>query len=135
PSLRQWQRDPELGAPARLARDLDRSLVGLDDLLRDRHAESGSLLLGGEERVEDAFDLVGRDAASVVAYPDDGPTVAVLEEQVDPPSLRDAGQSVDRVVEQVGEDRAELLRVGLDGRTGDVVARDGDLARVELGTE
>ena len=49
---------------------------------------------------------------------------AVLDEEVDAAALGDAGERVDRVVEDVGEDLAELLGVGDDGRAGDVVARD-----------
>src|SRR6185295_2813273 len=66
-SRRQRQGDRELGAAAGLADDVDGALVRLDDLARDRHAEPGALVLGGEERIEDAADLVGRNTAAVVA--------------------------------------------------------------------
>ena len=81
----------------------------LDDLLRDRHAEAGALLLGGEERVEDAVDACRRDAAAVVADAHRRAAAAVLDEEVDAPALGDAAERVDRVVEDVDEDLAELL--------------------------
>src|SRR5205823_1763033 len=105
---RHRQRDLELGPAADLARHLDRALVRLDDLLRDRHAEPGAALLGGEERVEDAVELLGRDAAAVVAHPDGGEAVAVLDEQVDAPSLGNRRERVDGVVDDVGEHLAAL---------------------------
>src|SRR5437899_3217589 len=129
---RHRQRDLELGPAADLARHLDRALVRLDDLLRDRHAEPGAVLLGGEERVEDAVELLGRDARAVVAQADGGEPVAVLQEEVDAPAFRDGCERVDRVVEDVGEHLPELLGVGLNGGAGDVVARDRHLGRVEL---
>src|SRR5881397_4144984 len=65
---RQRQRHLELAAAARLAHHVDRALVRLDDLLGDRHPEARALVLGGEEGVEDAVELVGGDAAAVVPY-------------------------------------------------------------------
>ena len=57
-SLGHRQRDDELGAASQLAGDVDRAAVRLDDLPRDRQAEPGAVLLRGEERVEDALELV-----------------------------------------------------------------------------
>src|SRR5690242_1823894 len=93
---RQRQRDLELGTPADLAHDVHGALVRLDDLPRDRHPETRALLLGGEERIEDAGDLVVRDPAAVVAEADGRPTVAVLDEEVDAPALGYGGERVDR---------------------------------------
>ena len=52
----------------RLARDLDRGAVRLDDPVDDRQSEPGSLAdrLGGEERIEDAFERVRVHAGSRV---------------------------------------------------------------------
>src|SRR5262245_49237875 len=87
PSPRQRERDAELGGAPDLAHHVDGPLVRLDDLLRDRHTEAGPLLLRREEGVEDALDLVRRDAATVVTHPDGRAPVAVLDEQVDAPVL------------------------------------------------
>src|SRR6185369_17891376 len=97
------------------------ALVRLDDLLRDGHAEARSLLLGREEGIEDALDLVRRDAAAVVAHAHGGALAAVLDEQVDAAALRHGPERVDGVVEDVGEYLPELLAVGDDRRAGDVV--------------
>src|SRR5216117_4194925 len=132
---RQRQRHLELGTAARLAHHVDRALVRLDDLLRDRHAETGALLLGGEEGVEDAVELVGRYAAAVVPHADRRGAGAVVEEEVQAAALGDARQLVDGVVDHVHEHAAQLVGVGLHGRPGDVVARHGDLGRVELGAQ
>src|ERR1044071_7779398 len=64
---------PELGVA------LDRAAVALDELMHDREAEPRALadILGGEERVPDARQDVGRDALPVVADLDgDGVGVA-----------------------------------------------------------
>src|SRR5262245_36063456 len=57
----------EGGAAAQLARHLDRSPVLEDDLLGQRQAQAGALLLGGEERVEDLRLVLGGDATAGVA--------------------------------------------------------------------
>src|SRR5262245_27792224 len=110
-SLRQGQRDRELGPAPRFAHHIDGTLVRLDDLARIRHAEPGALLLGGEERVEDAIDLVGRDAAAIVAHAHHGATAAVFDEQIDAPALGERLERVDGVVEHVGEHLLQLLLV------------------------
>src|SRR6185436_8318287 len=96
-SLRPLERHRELRAAARLAHHRDRSLVSLDDLPRDRHAEPGALLFRREKRVEDPLDLVRRDAATVVAHADGRVVAAVLDEEVDAPPLGDRLEGIDRV--------------------------------------
>ena len=51
-----------------LAARLDRAAVGVDDLLRDRQAEAGAVVLRGVEGAEDAGERLRRDAGSVVAH-------------------------------------------------------------------
>src|SRR5215813_11692845 len=85
--LRERQRHLELGAAADRALDLDRAGVRLDDLLRDRHAEPGAVVLGGEERIEDAVDLLRRDALPVVAHAHRRLPSAVLDVEVEPAAL------------------------------------------------
>src|SRR5262245_17400082 len=127
----EGQRDDELGPAPGLADDVDRALVRLDDLPRDRHAEAGPPGLGGEERIEDAVDPLGRDAAAVVAYAHGGLPCPVFEEDFQTAAFRHTVERVDRVVEDVREHLAELLAVGEHGRPGDVVPRDGHLGGVE----
>ena len=63
------QLDRERGALAELGLDLDRAAVALDELVHDRQAEAGALadVLGGEERIPDPRQDLGRDARAVVA--------------------------------------------------------------------
>src|SRR4051812_42704807 len=63
----------ELGAGAGLTLNPDLASVLLDDAVGDRQAESGAAAfaravggLGGEERIVDAGDVFGRDAASAI---------------------------------------------------------------------
>src|SRR5436309_1532651 len=111
--------------------------MGFDDFLGDGHAETSSLVLRGEERVEDAADLVRRDAAAVVADAHGRRSAvaarAVLDEQVDPPPFGYAVERIDGIVQNVGEYLSQLLAIREDGRSDDVVPPDADLGSVELG--
>src|SRR5690348_451518 len=64
------QIDMEGGSRARAARYSDLAAVGRNDPVHDRQAKPGAFahVLGGEERLEDALQHVGRDAASGVAH-------------------------------------------------------------------
>src|SRR5205085_880131 len=63
-SARRRQPHHEARATDRRRADLDAALVLLDDVAHDRQAEPGALAvgLGGEERLEDALAILGRDA-------------------------------------------------------------------------
>src|SRR5262249_15781050 len=117
-SPRQRQADEELGAAADLAGDVHGPGVRLDDLLRDRHAEAGALLLGGEEGIEDAVELLGRDAAPVVADTHHGVVAAVLDEELVATVVRAAVEGADGVVGHVRDDLLPLPRAGQTGRPG-----------------
>src|SRR6202158_1684681 len=101
--LRQWQVDDEFRAAARLADDVDASLVGFDDLFRDGHPEPGALVLGGEERIKDAINLLGGNGAALVTGTHGGAAVALLTKQLDPSPLGDVLQGVNCVVQDIGE--------------------------------
>jgi hypothetical protein len=92
---------------------VDGAAVPLDDAPGHRQPEPGSLRsFGGEERLERAAaNLVGHPAAGV-GHGDDG-TVSVLGQHE--PARAAVGHGVQRVVEEVGEDLAELLRASGDG--------------------
>ena len=66
---REREAHREDGAAVRQAVGADLAAVLLDDLVADREPEPGALAdrLGGEERVEDPADDVGRDAGAGVA--------------------------------------------------------------------
>src|SRR4029453_3324494 len=57
-----WRRtkgqvDPDLGAPARLARDRNRAVKALHDVLRNGKTKPGAAALGGEIRIEHARQI------------------------------------------------------------------------------
>ena len=60
------ERDREGRAAAEGGADADVTAVGADDLVDDREAEAGAVGAGGEERLEDAGEIVGADAAALV---------------------------------------------------------------------
>ena len=63
----------KFGKFARLGLDFNRSAMLLhDDIMADGEAKAGafSRWLGGEERIEDLFLYVGRNACAVIPNPD-----------------------------------------------------------------
>src|SRR5262249_60252289 len=67
-----WEGDLDRRALAGTARDRDRSVVGGDDLLRQREPEPGARLLAGGEEREELRQTLGRDAGPRVLDPDAG---------------------------------------------------------------
>ena len=107
------QGELEDGAAARMGGGAERAVVGLDDGARDRQAQAGVLVArvglvrtGAEEAVEDAAEVLGRDAGASVAHPDDRGRADAPDLHLDGhPRRREAA----RVVEQVVEDLAEAI--------------------------
>src|SRR5262245_60263583 len=66
------QHDRECRAPTGLAVDLDTAAMRRDDAVADRETEAGSGtdVLGGEERIEDAGANVARDPRTIVVDDD-----------------------------------------------------------------
>jgi hypothetical protein len=122
----------------------DDAAVPLDQVAHDREAEAEApaqrvaFPIRLHERFEDAAELIGCDAAAVVAHGDPDPTgpARALDEHVD---LSARGRELRRVGQQVREDLSEPERIALhrDARGGPdlqgvPVARDergGDLQR------
>jgi len=106
--------DAEARAAARFAAHVDAAVVLLDDAVGERQAQAGAAThgLGREERVEDARQMLGSDAAAVVLDldPDLVPGVAAAHD--DQAALR--ADRLGRVDEQVQEHLIELRRQALD---------------------
>src|SRR5204862_431680 len=68
PQIRRRQRDDERRSLTGPARRLDAPVVPLDDAVHQRQAQplAAPLVFGGEERVEDLLQVLGRDAAAGV---------------------------------------------------------------------
>src|SRR4026207_1522088 len=66
--LVEWQPDPGPGAFANVAFEIDPAVVIANDPLHDHQAQTGTLLLGGVERLEDAVDLFLWNATAGVAH-------------------------------------------------------------------
>src|SRR5712671_5084879 len=64
----QGERHRERAAPARLAAHRDAAAVAFDDPVDDGEAQPGAVGLGGEERVEDAGQVVSRDPLSGILH-------------------------------------------------------------------
>src|SRR5262245_59048235 len=79
----------EAAAPPQLAFDRDGSAVASHDAVTGGEPEPGADadLLGGEERIEDAPQVLGRDAGAVVADRDQHRVAAHLRAQPDPARL------------------------------------------------
>src|SRR4029453_5885306 len=63
----QRQLHDEGGAPAGLARHDQAAAMALDDVVADVETEPGAAGLGGVKRFEDGLQLVGPDAAALIA--------------------------------------------------------------------
>ena len=115
--------------------DADAATVPLDDLAADRQAEAGparaALVAAAPVGLEDALAILGRDRPAL-ALDEEAPAVGV-------PSRDDADRrplarpELERVREQVREDRADQRRVGLD--LGQLAHLDLGAARADLGRE
>src|SRR5580658_11055665 len=108
--------------------DTDLSTEAFDDAADDIETQTGAFAdpLGGEKRIEDAGDLVGRNAGAVVgnlnqnviifARRADGEFAAVLH-------------GISRIVDKIGPDLIQFAPAGHDFRKiGGVVAYDSDSA-------
>ena len=73
------ERQSEAGARAGNVLDLHAAAVGLDDADRQAEAEPRAFAdaLGREERIEDAMEMLGRDARPVVFHLDHHPVRAL----------------------------------------------------------
>src|SRR5207253_10665097 len=111
PSYGQGQRYPKNAAVAGVTAHRQLAAVGLDDAVDDGEAEAGAPLLGGEERVEDALQVVGADALARVGDLEQRLVVVAREPHVDAAAGRGG---VGGVAEKVPEHLAELPRVGPD---------------------
>src|ERR1700754_3408865 len=99
----------------------------LDYRVGDGEAETRALAygLGGEERVEDAREMFGRDAAASVADRYDDPLALATR---DNENLAPLARGVRGVDEQVEPDLVELPGVTVHGRQFAVVARELNVA-------
>src|SRR6266540_3245280 len=90
--------DPEAGALADAAVHLDAPAVPIDDAVNDREPEPRALadVLGGEERIEDPRQHVGRDAGTVVAHGDLDLAVAPRGDNLDRAARCASGGEADR---------------------------------------
>jgi signal transduction histidine kinase len=90
---------------------VERAAVSLGDGARDREAEAGVLLAGvdllgavAEEPIEDALDVLGRDAGPVVADADDRVVAGPAHRDLDGRARwREAARVVEEVVEHLAE--------------------------------
>src|SRR5262245_28173399 len=124
-SARGSEREPdaEFGAGAQLGAHLDPARVLFDDPERDREPEPGADAdrLGGEERIEDPLDVLGRDAVAVVAEAQQDAAALQLAVHADVTAVADR---LARVDEEVEEQLLEALRLALE--RGQALARDLD---------
>ena len=97
------------------------------DVVGDAEPEPGALAdaLGGEERIEDALQMLGSDAAAVVLDLHRHVAVARLGRDPDGAAVADRLAGVH---DQVQEHLLELLRHAADGRQLDVEALDPSAA-------
>ena len=102
--------DPERGALAELALDLDLAAVGIDDALHDREAKTDAVIARVlPVAIEDVLDVLARDAGSGVADRDRDPIAAPFG----PESDRTAGRGeLERVPDQVRERLTEPVTIG-----------------------
>src|SRR5687767_12130095 len=109
------QTDGEARALADLAVAGDRAAVFLHDAVRDREPEAGALanLLGREERIVDARQLLGRNARAGVADFDDRAAAVLARHDREPAPF---GHRVPGVEEQVQEYLLQFVFDALDDR-------------------
>src|SRR6266550_696434 len=67
---REWQFDPERGAPANLRSEVYRTVVQLHNSERAGQSDSAASRSGGEKQLEDFLLVFRRDALTGVAYGD-----------------------------------------------------------------
>src|SRR5437870_13866009 len=65
---REWQFDPERGAPANLRSEVYRTVVQLHNSERAGQSDSAASRSGGEKQLEDFLLVFRRDALTGVAY-------------------------------------------------------------------
>src|SRR4030095_3214539 len=118
---RGGERDADAGAAAWRALNADVAPVEIDDLLEEGQPEAGARGLGGEEGQEDLLSVFRCDAAAGVGDLDDHALAGRAQGHDPLPALRAGPESLQRVLEHVGEDLAELLAVAeRDGLALDV---------------
>src|SRR5687768_5634100 len=117
PRRRSWlpaesprQREAECRADARLGLDLDAPPVALDDLLADREADAGAVIVAAAvqplEQDEDALEVFSRDADAVVADPETAHLAVGFGRDVD--AHRVLAPELQRIAEQVLEQLQQL---------------------------
>src|SRR5205823_12096451 len=130
-SARQPQGEDRPLADDRAGRELPGML--LRDLLREREAETGAALLGGEEGVEDACEPLGRDPRPAVADLDED--VAFREARPDQDGAA-SRHRLARVADQVQEQLADLSDVGEHlGKVLGEALLERDAGRGQLGPD
>src|SRR5262245_3440899 len=135
--LRRRQQDMEGGAARRVRRDPELPAMDLDDRAADRKPEAHAVLLGREERLEEARRGALRQAAAGVAH-DELDGVAVAPDRLDRQLARRAvvAHRLEAVAHQVEDHLLELDRIHLDVErsvTEREAQRDALLARLDLG--
>src|SRR5437764_2350016 len=105
---REWESDGEHAASPGFAAHGDAPAMSLDDLVNDGEPQPRPTSLGGEERIEDARQILSGDAL---------PGVLDLQESLADLALEPDGDAaagigrVARVAEQVPQDGLDLIRV------------------------
>ncbi len=116
------------------------SLVFFDDLFRDPEAEAGAgIALGGDERLEECALDAFRDTCARVCDEDThslDTQAAVMGDGQDTKAERAAGgHGVDSVLDEVGDDLADLSGGAEDTLGGAEAALDADAGGEQAGVE
>src|SRR6266567_2105708 len=110
--------------------------MGINHLPGDAESQSGAAGFGGIEGIEDFRDAVVGDPATIIAEPDGAHSDAsalvgnARNREVDFTLTLNLGHRIDRVVDNVREDLAELVRIGAHYRPIEVRARNRDGVRL-----
>src|SRR5438067_4798653 len=131
-SICRWKRNRERAALPRLALDADAASMRFHHAMDDGEPEAGAPLLGGEEGVEYAGEVFGRNPGPGIGHGKDRLPSRPLQGNRDVPAR---GGGIRGVAEQVPEDLLELRAIGAQPATGLGFHRQGDGETVGLGAE
>src|SRR5207248_5003411 len=130
-SARQAQGEGRPLPGDRARRELPGMLLG--DLLREREAEAGAAFLGGEERIEDPTEPLGRDPRTGVAELDEDVAVGEARPDEDGAAPR---HGLPRVADEIQEQLADLSHVGEHlGKVPGEALLEGDAGGGQLGAD